>query len=52
WYGIGLLFWDAVVANDIPVVLVLVYISTLLYLLTRFMLDMLYTYLDPRIRRA
>ena len=52
WYGIGLLFWDAVVANDIPVVLVLVYISTLLYLLTRFALDILYTYLDPRIRRA
>ena len=52
WYGIGRLYWEAIVANDIPVVLVLVYISTLLYLLTRFALDILYTYLDPRIRRA
>ncbi len=52
WYGMGLLYWEAVMANDIPVILVLTYISTLLYLITRFILDILYTYLDPRIRRA
>ena len=52
WFGLGTLYWQAIVANDIPVILVLTYISTLLYLVTRFVLDILYVYLDPRIRRA
>ncbi|WP_167827840.1 ABC transporter permease [Pyrolobus fumarii] len=52
WFGLGTLYWEAVVSNDIPVILVLTYISTLLYLITRFVLDILYTILDPRIRRA
>ncbi len=52
WFGMGRLYWDAIEKNDVPVLVELTYITTLLYLLTRFALDILYTYLDPRIRRA
>ncbi|MEB3759735.1 MAG: ABC transporter permease [Desulfurococcales archaeon] len=52
WFGLGRLYWDAIVANDIPVIVELTYITTLLYLVIRFILDILYTVLDPRIRRA
>ncbi len=52
WFGMGRLYWDAISQNDIPVLVELTYITTLLYLITRFLLDVLYTYLDPRIRRA
>jgi len=52
WPGLGKLYWDAITANDIAVLTVLTYITTLLYLVVRFILDILYTLLDPRIRRA
>jgi len=52
WFGMGRLYWDAIEYNDVPVLVELTYITTLLYLLTRFLLDILYTYLDPRIKRA
>jgi len=52
WYGLGRLYWEAIVKNDIPLILELTYITTLLYLIIRFILDVLYTILDPRIRRA
>lgn len=52
WPGLGKLYWDAITLNDVAVLTVLTYITTLLYLLTRFTLDILYVLLDPRIRRA
>jgi len=52
WPGLGRLYWEAITANDIAVLAVLTYITTLLYLLVRLILDILYTILDPRIRRA
>jgi peptide/nickel transport system permease protein len=52
WFGLGRLYWDAIEANDVPVILELTYVTTLLYLILRFLLDILYTFLDPRIRRA
>ena len=52
WFGMGRLYWDAIEKNDVAVLVELTYITTLLYLLVRFMLDIIYTYLDPRIRRA
>jgi peptide/nickel transport system permease protein len=52
WPGLGRLYWDAISHNDVPVILELTYITTLLYLALRFILDILYTLLDPRIRRA
>ncbi len=52
WYGMGRLYWEAIRANDMAVLIELTYITTLLYLVVRFILDLLYVYLDPRIRRA
>ncbi len=52
WFGLGRLYWDAIEANDIPVLVALTYFTTLLYLIIRFVLDIVYTILDPRIRRA
>lgn len=52
WPGLGKLYWDAITANDVAVLTVLTYVTTLLYLLTRLILDILYTLLDPRIKRA
>ncbi len=52
WPGLGRLYWEAIYAGDIPVVLELTYITTLLYLILRLTLDILYTLLDPRIKRA
>jgi len=52
WPGLGKLYWDAITLNDVAVLTVLTYITTLIYLLTRFFLDILYVLLDPRIRRA
>ena len=52
WPGMGKLYWDAIEANDVAVLTVLTYLTTLLYLLTRLALDILYTLLDPRIKRA
>ncbi len=52
WPGLGKLYWDAIEANDVAVLTVLTYVTTLLYLLTRLILDILYTLLDPRIKRA
>lgn len=52
WPGLGKLYWDAITANDVAVLTVLTYVTTLLYLITRLILDILYTLLDPRIKRA
>ena len=52
WPGLGRLYWEAIQANDIPVLAALTYITTLIYLILRLVLDILYTILDPRIRRA
>jgi len=52
WPGLGRLYWEAISQNDVPVILELTYVTTLLYLLLRFILDILYTLLDPRIKRA
>ena len=52
WPGLGKLYWDAISANDVAVLTVLTYVTTLLYLVTRLVLDILYTLLDPRIKRA
>lgn len=50
WPGMGLLYWEAISANDVPVVLGLVYLSLLVYLITLAVLDILYGILDPRVR--
>lgn len=50
WPGIGLLSIEAIRARDIPVVQAIVLFFSLLYLTSSLIVDILYAYLDPRIR--
>ncbi len=50
WQGMGLLYFQAIGAVDEAVVVALTFIFTLLYVILRFFLDVLYTVLDPRVR--
>jgi ABC-type dipeptide/oligopeptide/nickel transport systems, permease components len=52
WPGMGLLFYSAIRALDEPVIFALTYIFTLVYIVARFVLEMLYIVVDPRIRLA
>ncbi len=50
WPGIGNLFYNAIILNDSPLIIGLTYFYTLIYLLTRLILDVCFTYFDPRIK--
>jgi peptide/nickel transport system permease protein len=50
WQGMGRLYFDAVGSLDESVIVALTFIFTLLYLVLRFVLDVLYILLDPRVR--
>ncbi|MEO8209209.1 MAG: ABC transporter permease subunit [bacterium] len=48
--GIGLLSYDSIVQRDYPVVMGILVISTLLLLIGNIISDMIYAFVDPRIR--
>ena len=50
WPGIGLLMWEAVMRRDFPVVQASVLVVASTYVLVNFFVDILYAYIDPRIR--
>ncbi len=50
WPGMGSLYWAAISSGDAPTILGLVYITTLVYIIGRFILEVLYVALDPRVR--
>lgn len=50
WPGMGNLFYNAIVQNDSPLIIGLVYFFTLLYLVTRLVLDFTMSFIDPRIK--
>jgi peptide/nickel transport system permease protein len=50
WPGMGSLFFEAIVQSDEALVLSLVYMFTLVYVLARFVLEVLYMVVDPRVR--
>ncbi|MEM2875998.1 MAG: ABC transporter permease [Candidatus Bathyarchaeia archaeon] len=50
WPGMGRLYYDAVLALDETVIVALTFMFTLLYVVARFMLEVLYVALDPRVR--
>ncbi len=50
WPGMGRLFYDAVATNDESLILALTYMFTLIYVIARFILEILYVVLDPRVR--
>ena len=50
WQGMGQLYFQAIGAVDEAVIVALTFVFTLLYVILRFILDILYTLLDPRVR--
>lgn len=46
----GRLYYDAIIAADETVIVALTFVFTLIYLAARFVLEVLYLWLDPRIR--
>ena len=50
WPGMGRLYYDAILAADEAVIVALTFMFTLLYVLARFILEVLYLVLDSRIR--
>jgi peptide/nickel transport system permease protein len=50
WPGVGRLVVDSIFARDFPVVQMCVLIATSLFVFTNLFVDILYAYIDPRIR--
>ena len=50
WPGMGRLFWDAARDTDIPVLMGILVIISILVVLFQIITDITYTFLDPRIR--
>jgi peptide/nickel transport system permease protein len=50
WPGMGALYWEATGKSDIPVLLCDLTLSTILFLVGLIILDLIYGFLDPRIK--
>jgi peptide/nickel transport system permease protein len=50
WPGMGRLYWDATQDTDIPVLMGILVIISLLVVVFQIITDITYTFLDPRIR--
>jgi peptide/nickel transport system permease protein len=52
WPGMGRLFWDAATRADYPILMGILAVSSTLIVLANLLADVVYGYLDPRIRYA
>jgi peptide/nickel transport system permease protein len=50
WPGIGSLLYEALTTFDTPIIIGVVYISTLLYVAAVFVTDLAYSFFDPRVK--
>lgn len=50
WPGMGQLYYAAIGFLDIPIIIGLTYMSTVIFIITVFITDITYAYLDPRIK--
>ena len=50
WPGMGQLYWQAVMVMDVPVIMGLLYISTILLVAAILIADILYGVFDPRVK--
>jgi len=50
WPGMGLLYYEAIISIIEPLILGLTYIFTLIYVVARFILEVLYIIVDPRVK--
>lgn len=52
WPGMGRLYFEAINVMDLPVIIGATYVLTVVFLISIFISDLLYGYLDPRIRTS
>ena len=52
WPGMGQLYYSAIGFLDIPIIIGLTYVSTLIFIATVFATDIIYAYFDPRVKVA
>jgi peptide/nickel transport system permease protein len=52
WPGMGKLYYDAIGVMDVPVIIGITYVFTLIFVVTIFVTDLIYAYLDPRVKVA
>jgi peptide/nickel transport system permease protein len=52
WPGIGRLLIDSVFARDFPVIQAVVFLVSVMFVVTNFAVDMIYAVIDPRIRHG
>ena len=50
--GIGRIISDALMAKDLPVVQGVIFFSALVYVIVNTLVDLSYTFIDPRVRRS
>jgi peptide/nickel transport system permease protein len=50
WPGLGSLLYEALTTFDTPIIIGIVYISTLIYIAAVFVTDLAYSFFDPRVR--
>jgi peptide/nickel transport system permease protein len=50
WPGMGSLYYAAIGTLDIPIIIGITYILTLIFVITVFVTDLLYAYFDPRVK--
>lgn len=50
WPGMGQLYYHAIGMFDIPVIIGLTYVSTVIFVITVFLTDIIYAYFDPRVK--
>ncbi|TBR22597.1 MAG: ABC transporter permease, partial [Candidatus Nitrosotenuis sp.] len=50
WPGMGRLYFEAINVMDLPVIIGATYVLTAFFLISIFVSDLLYGYLDPRIK--
>jgi len=50
WPGMGRLYWIALQAGDVKVLLGLTFVTTFLYLIAMVSVDLVYSFLDPRVK--
>jgi len=49
WPGMGLLYWNAIMTVDEGLIIALTFIYTVIYVIARMILEVLYVILDPRV---
>lgn len=50
WPGIGKLYYDAIGVLDVPLIIGLTYVFTLIFVLSVFIMNLFYAFFDPRIK--